>query len=341
VPNLSRARLTGLALLSLAAAATLAACTSVSANDAGQRPAAQQDSSLATTSSATGSSATGSSAGSSTPVGPSTSIAPKSSVAPKSAAAAHIKVHASLFEGDGLTYGVGMPVIMRFDGRVTSAAAFEKAVKVELNGRPATGAWYFEPAQAPGATLEAHYRQSGYWPAHSRITVDAPLKGVSAGAGRAFDDNLTLSMNIGAAMISTVDASASNPHMIVREDGKVVKTFKASLGKPSTPTYRGVKIVEEFDRVEDMEGTPVAWSVRLTNSGEFVHAAPWNGDIGSENLSHGCTNLHTADAKWFFTHSHLGDVVLYPNAPGQKMNVGDGFGDWNLTWAQWQAGGLV
>lgn len=69
--------------------------------------------------------------------------------------------------------------------------------------------------------------------------------------------------------------------MVVRSDGRVVRRLAVSLGAAATPTYRGVKVVEEFDHVEDMEGTPVYWSVRITTSGEFVHAAPWNSKIGA------------------------------------------------------------
>jgi hypothetical protein len=33
-------------------------------------------------------------------------------------------------------------------------------------------------------------------------------------------------------------------------------------------------------------------------------------------------------------------VVKYPNANGQLMALGDGYGDWNVPWPQWQTGGL-
>jgi lipoprotein-anchoring transpeptidase ErfK/SrfK len=244
-----------------------------------------------------------------------------------------------LFEGDGLTYGVGMPVIFRFTQKVTAVAAFEKAVTVDLDGRPADGAWYWEGSAAPGFVQEAHFRMHNFWPAHSHITVRAPIAGLSAGRGRAFSDNLTLSMYIGAAHISTVYASDTDPHMVVTSDGRTVRTLPASLGTATNPTYRGTKIVEEFDRIENMEGTPVPWSVRVTNSGEFVHAAPWNSEIGRANLSHGCTNLSTADARWFYHFSLLGDVVRYPDAPGRTMRPWDGIGDWNVAWPAWLAGG--
>jgi lipoprotein-anchoring transpeptidase ErfK/SrfK len=75
----------------------------------------------------------------------------------------------------------------------------------------------------------------------------------------------------------------------------------------------------------------VGWSVRVTQSGEYVHAASWNGrNIGQRSTSNGCTNLNPADAQWFYAFSQVGDVLLYANSGGTTMPSWDGFGDWNL-----------
>ncbi len=37
----------------------------------------------------------------------------------------------------------------------------------------------------------------------------------------------------------------------------------------------------------------------------------------------------------------VGDVVLFPNASGPAMQLGTGYGDWNLSWASWQTGGAI
>jgi lipoprotein-anchoring transpeptidase ErfK/SrfK len=100
----------------------------------------------------------------------------------------------------------------------------------------------------------------------------------------------------------------------------------------------------EKDRVQHMVGpgydVNVPWSVRITNSGEFIHAASWNGgNIGQRSTSHGCTNLREADAKSFFSFAQLGDVAVYTNTGGPTMPSWDGYGDWNLPWSTWQAGG--
>ena len=258
-------------------------------------------------------------------------------------------VHVSLFQGDGQTYGIGMPIIAQFSKKPTDAHAFDKAVTVKVNGQPINGAWFWVASNS-GYAMEAHYRPQNYWPAHSKIEMNMPLKGVSAGKGLAFDDSLTLEMNIGAAHISVVDGSSEQ--MRVTTDGKTIKQFPVSLGKANTPTYVGTKVVMDKKNPQHMVSAPgeanpyslnVPFSVRLTNSGEFVHAAAWNtGNIGSRSTSHGCTNLTVADAEWFYKFSKVGDVVTYANTGTAKaMPSWDGFGDWNVRWSDWQAGNLL
>jgi lipoprotein-anchoring transpeptidase ErfK/SrfK len=258
-------------------------------------------------------------------------------------------VHVSLFQGDGQTYGIGMPIIAQFSKKVTDAHAFNKAVTVTVNGKPADGAWFWVASSA-GYAMEAHYRPRDFWPAHSKIQMIMPLKGIGAGKGLAFDDSLTLSINIGAAHVSTVNGT--NEKMTVTSDGQPVKTMPVSLGQASTPTYLGTKVVMAKKNPQHMVSAPgeanpyaldVPWSVRLTNSGEFVHAAAWNtGNIGSRSTSHGCTNLTVADAQWFYNFSVIGDVVQYTNTgTNNTMPSWDGFGDWNVSWTDWQEGNLL
>jgi lipoprotein-anchoring transpeptidase ErfK/SrfK len=325
------ARLLGLTAM-LVAALALSACTSGNPTSEG---AAGDPSTSAPTASAT----------------PSTSTAPTTSSSPTSSSAATPSpkptplgkpVHVSSVEGDGQTYGIGMPIIVRFNVSPTSKAAFDQAAKVTLNGQPAGGSWYWEKPYAD-QPIEAHYRLQGYWPAHSKIHVDLPVNGLSAGAGLSFANNLTLDYGIGDYHYSVVDAKTLT--MKVYNNGKLAKSFKVSLGKASTPTYNGVKVVMQKNNPVRMQGPGydelVAYSVRITNSGEYVHAAPWNSNIGQASTSNGCTNLDTADAAWFYNFAMIGDVVQYPNAPGQTMPSWDGYGDWNLSWAEWKAGGRL
>jgi lipoprotein-anchoring transpeptidase ErfK/SrfK len=251
-------------------------------------------------------------------------------------------VHISSVEGDGGVYGVGMPLVIRFSRSPSSKLAFEKAATVTANGKPAAGAWFWEKPFADSA-MEAHFRPQHFWAANTKIHVGLPMNKLSAGSGLSFANNLTLDYSIGAYHYSVVDAKSLT--MRVYSNGKLVKNIKVSLGKASTPTTSGIKVVMERNLVEHMTGPgyseDVPWSVRITNSGEFVHAAKWNKHIGVQSTSHGCTNLGTTDAIWFYKFSREGDVVTYPNAPGKVMPSWDGFGDWNVSWSIWSAGGAL
>jgi lipoprotein-anchoring transpeptidase ErfK/SrfK len=254
-------------------------------------------------------------------------------------------VHVSLLENDGGTYGVGMPIIAWFNRAPTDATAFARATMVKVNGNKIDGRWYFEHTAHAGSALEAHYRPIGYWPAHSTIEMDLPVAGVSAGKGLAFDNSLTLSISTGAANISTVNAG--NLRMTVTTDGRLYGTFPVSLGASNTPTQRGTKVIMEKGRDISMRGPGyfdphVQWTQRLTYSGEYLHSAPWNvGNIGSRSTSNGCTNLLPADAKKLYSFLGIGDVVLYPNASGPEMQLGQGYGDWNVPWTSWITGGAL
>jgi lipoprotein-anchoring transpeptidase ErfK/SrfK len=267
------------------------------------------------------------------------------SLSPSASPASGKPVHVRLLEGDGSTWGVGMPVIAYLSARITDARAFAAATTVTVNGAPAAGAWFFEKSAIySGYPLEAHYRTQSYWPAHAKIHLDLAVKGRSAGTGLVFDNSLTLDMSTGAANISRIDGHTER--MTVTSDGKKVFSFPVSLGKAATPTFGGVKVVMEKDRVQRMTGpgydVRVPWSVRITNSGEFIHAASWNGgNIGQRSTSHGCTNLTVADAQRYFSFAQIGDVAVYTATGGPTMPSWDGYGDWNLPWPTWQSGGVL
>jgi lipoprotein-anchoring transpeptidase ErfK/SrfK len=270
---------------------------------------------------------------------------PSVTVTPTPAAATGAPVHIKLFGGDGGTYGVGMPIIAYLSRKITDSAGFAHATTVLVNGQPINGAWYFEDsALLAGYPIEAHYRPQTYWPAHASIQLTLNAQGVSAGAGLVFDDSLTLAWQTGRADILSVDG---NTHQLtVMSDGTLYGTFPVSLGAPKTPTLLGTKVIMEFDRNERMIGPGyneiVPYSMRLTNSGEFLHAAAWNvANIGKRSTSNGCTNLLPADAQRLFGYLQIGDPVTYTNVAGGVQPVWDGYGDWNVPWPSWVAGGVV
>jgi lipoprotein-anchoring transpeptidase ErfK/SrfK len=281
-----------------------------------------------------------------------------SSTAPSSTSSSSkptVKVHIKSINADTATYGVGMPVIVFFNHTIKSAKAFQDATKVTADGKALAGAWFFETSSYyKGYPIEAHWRVAPrpgaamFWPAHSQIHVDIPVKGLSGGGNFVFDDSLTLDFFIGASHIGTVDDSGSPHTLTITNDGKFWAKFPVSLGATDTPTRSGIKVIMEKGRSICMHGPGysecgVKYTQRLTYDGEYLHSAPWNiGHIDSGiDSSNGCTNMLPTDAQKAYGFLEVGDVVEYPNANGGRMQLGQGYGDWNVPWAQWQTGGLV
>ena len=79
----------------------------------------------------------------------------------------------------------------------------------------------------------------------------------------------------------------------------------------------------------------------MTYSGEFIHAAPWSvGSQGSANVSHGCVGMSTENAGWLYSLTQRGDVVDVTGTD-RPMELANGFGDWNLSWADYQDGSAL
>jgi len=242
--------------------------------------------------------------------------------------------------------GVGMPIILYFSTPVTDKAAVERALSVDAS-LPVIGAWHWY------GNTEAHYRPVEYWPAHDQITVQANLKGVDAGKGVWGMENRTLNFSTGDAQVSEVDAKTHT--MTVTVNGDVVRTMLVSTGRDQYPTTSGVHVVLEKTPSVIMDsatvgipkGNPdyyyetVLWDVRISWSGEFVHAAPWSTSAqGHQNVSHGCVNANPVDAKWFYDMSRRGDIVMVTGTP-RPLISGNGWTDWNLDWPKWLAGSAV
>ena len=89
------------------------------------------------------------------------------------------------------------------------------------------------------------------------------------------------------------------------------------------------------------EDTPVKYAMRVTNSGEFLHTAPWSvADQGHRNVSHGCTGMSDANGKWLYGQMQIGDVVE-TTGTNRPMTMGNGYSDWNLSWARWTSGSAL
>ncbi len=247
----------------------------------------------------------------------------------------------------GETVGVGMPVIVTFDIPVKNKDLFERNMDVNTS-EEVEGSWSWISDSV------AHYRPKDFWPAGTKVTVNLRLNGLPAGNGIYGQQNQKVPFKIGREVISTVDIAAHR--LNVQIDGKSARSIPVSTGDSKHRTRQGTKIImEKFPKVDmdaattgvDSEDpdyydiSDVKWAMRVTNSGEFLHAAPWSASShGRANVSHGCTGMSTANASWLYQNSRRGDVVKFKNSP-RGMEDQNGWTDWNVSWDEWKAGSAL
>jgi len=247
----------------------------------------------------------------------------------------------------GEEVGVGMPVVVTFDVPVTDRASFEKHMSVEST--PAQpGSWYWI------SDNEAHWRPKTYWKANTEVSVNVDVNGVAAGGGIYGQEDRKVDFSIGDANVYKVNAQTYQ--MRVFSNGKLLRTIPITTGKPGFTTRSGIKVITEkydskrmnsetvgipADSAEAYDIDNVQWAMRVTNSGEFIHAAPWSvGSQGSANVSHGCTGLSTDNAGWLYSISKRGDVVEYTGTD-REMEPGNGYTDWNVPFAEYKQGSAL
>jgi lipoprotein-anchoring transpeptidase ErfK/SrfK len=248
---------------------------------------------------------------------------------------------------NGGVVGVGMPVIVQFSsGVITKAqrAEVEKRVKVTTNPVQ-QGSWGWLDNR------QLMWRPMNYWIPGTKVTLSTPLHGLQTGEGKWIAGDDQTSFTVGSSMVSTVDM---NTHlMTVRRGGAVIRTFKVSTGKhgPLTETRFGTKVIIERNSTIVMDSATVGipkgnpnyykiktqWNRRLTWTGEFIHSAPWSVNAqGTENVSHGCTNMAPADAVWMFSNSKMGDLVKFTGS-SRPFRPTEGIGVWVYDFNGWKA----
>jgi lipoprotein-anchoring transpeptidase ErfK/SrfK len=116
-----------------------------------------------------------------------------------------------------------------------------------------------------------------------------------------------------------VNVNVSQQVVTAYEDGVPVKVTLASTGTSKNPTELGTwKIAWRLPK-KDMTGGSkakgdyyylknVPYPQYFHNSGEALHGTYWHDNFGRP-LSHGCVNLSTPMAKWFYGWAGIGTVV--------------------------------
>jgi lipoprotein-anchoring transpeptidase ErfK/SrfK len=210
-----------------------------------------------------------------------------------------------------------------------------------VNGKPATGAWHWVSG------TELHYREQGFWPSNSSITVSVGLHDVHLAAGVWGTGDRVVSFRTSRSFVMSINDASHQ--MTVFRDGAVIRTIPVSMGRPGYETRSGIKTIMSHERTVRMSSASyggadyydeiVHDAERLTNSGEYIHSAPWSvADQGFRNVSHGCVNVSPENAAWLFTSTLVGDPVV-TTGTNRAMEPGNGTGaDWDIPWSSWANG---
>jgi lipoprotein-anchoring transpeptidase ErfK/SrfK len=254
-------------------------------------------------------------------------------------------VTASVFPSPGIAVGIGQPIVFMFSQPVDTLAA-QQAVESRLSiamSKPVPGGWHWF------SSVELHFRPTSYWPVGDQVEVNGNLNGWDIGGGAWGAGAVSTAFVIGNSHISVVNLATHE--MTVSDNGQLLYTWPISAGSPEWPTQDGTHIVLDRESVVHMisstVGIPVNsaagynefvyWDVHISDSGEYVHAAPWSvSEQGIENVSHGCVNLSPARAETFFRFSRVGDIIDVVDGVRPPLQGDHGVMDWSfaggVTW---------
>ncbi|MEU4727493.1 Ig-like domain-containing protein [Streptomyces sp. NPDC023588] len=247
----------------------------------------------------------------------------------------------------GSTVGVAMPVSLVFDNPVTNKAEVEKQLKVSTSNNT-EGSWgWFKDYSGKD---RVDWRPKEYWKSGTDVKVDMNLNGVDSGKGGGlFARDYATEFKIGKDR--RMEVSLDTKKLKVFEDGQNVRTISVSAGTPGgkKASWSGKMVLMSKEGTIRMDSQTVGlgdaydkmvdYSMRLTWSGMYVHAAPWNSaNFGRANASSGCVGMSDSDAASLYSEVQVGDPfeVVGDGSKG-NADLGNGYGEWNLSWDQWKA----
>jgi lipoprotein-anchoring transpeptidase ErfK/SrfK len=125
------------------------------------------------------------------------------------------------------------------------------------------------------------------------------------------------------AVGKAIVVSIGNQRIYAYENGRLVHSALMSSGRPGHETVSGdykiyVKYVKDRMVGPDYDIPDVPWTMYFYK-GYGIHGAYWHDNFGRV-MSHGCVNLETNEAKWFFDFAQVGTLVrVLPNwTPSQS-----------------------
>ncbi|MER5207925.1 Ig-like domain-containing protein [Streptomyces sp. NPDC002825] len=251
----------------------------------------------------------------------------------------------TLAPGKNTTVGIAHPLSIVFDLPVTRKADVEKQLKVTTsNGTEGSWGWVKDYSGRD----RVDWRPREYWKPGTKVTLEADLDGTDSGGGWFVRDYRT-GFTVGAAQVVKVDLDAHR--LSVVRDGRTVRTIPVSGGTPGGDkrSWRGTAVLmakegtinmnSETVGLGDAYNKDVDYSMRLTWSGMYAHAAPWNAAyFGKENHSSGCIGMSDANAASFYASVNVGDPFEISGRETKgTVAEGNGYGAWNVPWPTWKS----
>ncbi|CCK28700.1 ErfK/YbiS/YcfS/YnhG family protein [Streptomyces davaonensis JCM 4913] len=248
--------------------------------------------------------------------------------------------------GADATVGVAQPISLVFDHPVKNKAEVEKQLRITTSN-DTEGSWGWIRDWSGRDRVD--WRPKEYWKPGTEVTLDAELNGTDSGPdGGWFVRDYTTEFTIGAEQIVKVDLDSHQ--LTLERDGKTVRRIPVSGGTPGGDkrSWHGTAVLMAKEGTINMNSETVGlgdaydkmvdYSMRLTWSGMYAHAAPWNAAyFGNSNRSSGCIGMSDANAAWFYEQVRPGDPFEISGKETKGVvEPGNGFGAWNLSWDAWQ-----
>ncbi|MEV7418660.1 Ig-like domain-containing protein [Streptomyces sp. NPDC089919] len=253
----------------------------------------------------------------------------------------------TIMPGKGGTYGVAQPISLVFDNPVKNKAEVEKQLKVTTSNNT-EGSWGWMKDYSGQDRVD--WRPKEYWKAGTEVKLQMNLNGVDSGTGGGyFVRDYNTHFSIGKDQRISVDLDSHQ--LTMTRDGAEVLSIPVSAGTPGgkKASWLGKMVVMAKEGTIRMDSQTVGlgdaydkmvdYSMRLTWSGMYAHAAPWNtANFGRANTSSGCVGMSDANASKLFAATQPGDPFETKGSGSKgKPEIGNGFGEWNDSWEQWQA----
>ncbi|MGW7368906.1 Ig-like domain-containing protein [Streptomyces sp. NPDC054841] len=253
----------------------------------------------------------------------------------------------TLVPGKNSTVGIAQPLSIVFDHPVKNKAEVEKHLKVTTSDNT-QGSWGWMEDWSGKDRVD--WRPKDYWKPGTKVTLGAELNGIDSGAdGGWFVRDYATGFTVGKQQLVKVDLD--NHRLKLYRDGTQIKDVPMSAGTPGgeKASWRGTAVLMAKEGTINMNSETVGlgdaydkmvdYSMRLTWSGMYAHAAPWNAAyFGNANRSSGCVGMSDANASAVYGEVQVGDPfeITGGDAKG-TIALNNGYGEWNLSWAEWQA----